>query len=154
MNKKIKRQSVKKSKPKKISKKKVGKGIEPINLEEDYKELLQLKQQGVQLTTTVDFTFKDGRNVGVWIKNHREKLNKEQLDALDLKPVHKGKPIDKYMKLKEKYIKALSSATSSSEKALLMNNLKQVEKLIGRETRKKIKGTGKKKSIKRGKSLI
>ena len=58
------------------------------------------------------------------------------------------------MKLKEKYIKALSSATSSSEKALLMNNLKQVEKLIGRETRKKIKGTGKKKSIKRGKSLI
>ena len=207
MNKKIKRQSVKKSKPKKISKKKVGKGFN--NLENDYKELLQLKQQGVQLTTTVDFTFKDGRKVGRWIVNHKRQLNKEQLEALGLievqtKPIdndykellqlkqqgvqltttvdftfkdgrkvgrwivnHKRqlnkeqlealglievqtKPIDKYMKLKEKYIKALSSATSSSEKALLMNNLKQVEKLIGRETRKKIKGTGKKKSIKRG----
>ena len=142
MNKKIKRQSVKKSKPKKISKKKVGKGLNPINLEEDYKEILQFKQQGIELNTLVDLTFKDGRNVGVWIKNHREQLNKEQLDALGLKPVQKGKPIDKYMKLKEKYLKALSSATSSSEKALLMNNLKQVEKLIGRETRKK--------SIKRG----
>ncbi len=115
--------------------KKTGKGIS-VDLNKDLKELLEMKKQGIKLTTISKETFKDGRQIGGWITHYKKKLSDEQLKVLGLKAVE-GNRLIKYLKIREKYDNELSKeGITESEKALLLNNIAKIEALIKREERK------------------
>jgi hypothetical protein len=114
--------------------KKTGNGAK-VNLEEDFKELLEMKQNGIKLNTVSKQTFKDGRNIGDWLAHHKKKLSESQLQLLGLIAV-KDK-LTKYLNIRERYDKELSKeGLSDNEKALLLNNMSKIEALIKREERK------------------